>query len=295
MAIATKTDIQAQMAASRRRQFVVSWLWKGLAILILLGFSVMILFPAVWMISTSLKTNAQLYSYPPTWIPTPAVWANYAKAWKHVDFTRYTLNTVGYALAAVVGALISNSLVAYGFARLRFPGRDIMFGLLLSTMMIPGMVTMIPQYILFSKLHWAGTYLPLIVPSFFGSAFYTFLLRQFYMGIPQEYSEAARIDGANEFWIWYRVIVPLAKAPMATVALFAFETAWNDYVGPVLYLTKPELYTVQVGLSMFRATSDINWQYIMAASVVVLIPTVLLFSIFQRYFVEGAAVSGIKG
>lgn len=295
MAQLTHAPVSKEIIASRRKKFVMNVLTKGLSLVILIAFSIFILFPVVWMISTSLKTNAQLYTDPPTWIPRPAVWSNYIKAWNSIDFTRYTINTAVYAITVVIGTVISNSLVAYGFAKLRFPGKEVLFGVLLSTMMIPGMVTMIPNYILFAKLHWTGTYLPLIVPSFFASAFFTFLLRQFFMGIPEELSEAARIDGANDLYIWWKIILPLAKPALATVALYTFEGAWNDYVGPVLYLTKPELYTVQIGLSMFRSTSDINWQYVMAASVVVMIPTVVLFSAFQRYFVEGAAVSGIKG
>lgn len=291
----TSAEVSEVVRRSRRRKFLVTWFWKIIALAILAGIGVFIVFPAVWMISTSLKTNAQLYTDPPTWIPRPAVWANFTRAWVSVDFTRYTINTALYALAVVFGTLLSNSLIAYGFARLRFPGRDLLFGVVLGTMMIPGMVTMIPQYIMFAKLHWIGSYLPLVVPAFFGSSYYIFLLRQFFMGVPQELSEAARIDGANELWIWWKVVVPLSKAAMATVALFTFEGAWNDYVGPVLYLSDPKLYTVQVGLSMFRSTSDVNWQHIMAASLLIMIPTVVLFASFQRYFVEGAAVSGIKG
>lgn len=285
--------VSKEMASSRRRKFLVTWFWKGIGLLVLTGVSIFILFPAVWMLSTSLKPDDQVALT--NWIPKPIVWSNYAKALKSIPFAQYFLNTTLYALVVVFADVLSNSLVAYGFAKLRFPGRNLLFGVLLATMMIPGMVTMIPQYILFSKLHWYPGYLPLTVPHFFAGAFFTFLLRQFFMGIPEEYSEAARIDGASDFWIWYRVILPLAKPALATVAIFSFEGAWNDYIGPVLYLNNNKLYTLQIGLTMFKSTSDTQWQHLMAASIVVMLPIIVLFSAFQRYFIEGASVSGIKG
>jgi multiple sugar transport system permease protein len=281
------------MATSRRRKLFVTWLGKGFALLILAGVSVFILFPALWMLSTSLKPDAQVAMS--NWIPHPVVWSNFAKALKSIPFAQYAWNTVRYALIVVFADVLSNSLVAYGFAKLRFPGRDVLFGVVLATMMIPDMVTMIPKYILFAKLHWIPGYLPLIVPHFFAGAFFTFLMRQFFMGIPEEYSEAARVDGANELWIWGRVIVPLSKPVLATVAIFSFEGAWNDYIGPVLYLNSNKMYTLQIGLTMFKSTSDTQWQHLMAASIVVMLPIIILFSAFQRYFVEGAAVTGIKG
>lgn len=290
---AQRAQMSNDFRASRRRKLFVIWFWKLLAVAILSSVSIFILFPAAWMISTSLKSDAQVAF--PNWIPDPIVWKNYYKAWTSMPFTRYTVNTTLYALVVVVADLISNSMVAYGFARLRFPGREFLFGVLLATMMIPGMVTMIPQYVLFAKLKWVGTYLPLTVPHFFAGAFFTFLLRQFFMGIPQELSEAARIDGANDLWIWWRVILPLSRPALATVAIFSFEGAWNNYIGPVLYLSDNKLYTLQVGLALFKSTSDTQWQHLMAASLVVMIPIIVLFSAFQRYFVEGAAVSGIKG
>jgi multiple sugar transport system permease protein len=288
-----RTETSRKLAASRRRKLAVTWFWKGIGLLILAGVSIFILFPAAWMISTSLKPDDQVAMT--NWIPHPVVWVNYVRAWKSVPFTQYTINTALYAAVVVVADVISNSLVAYGFAKLRFPGRNFLFGLVLSTMMIPGMVTMIPQYILFAKLHWVGSYLPLVVPHFFAGAFYVFLIRQNFLGIPEELSEAARIDGANDLWIWWKVIMPLSKPVLATVAIFTFEGAWNDYVGPVLYLNDSKLYTLQVGLAMFKSTSDTQWQHLMAASIVVMLPIIILFSAFQRYFVEGAAVSGIKG
>jgi multiple sugar transport system permease protein len=288
-----RTPVSPEMVASRRRKFVITWFWKLIGLAILAGVSFFILFPAAWMLSTSLKPDDQVALT--NWIPRPVVWVNYIRAWKSVPFTQYAINTALYAAFVVAADVISNSLVAYGFAKLRFPGRNLMFGILLSTMMIPGMVTMIPQYVLFAKLHWVGGYLPLTIPHLFASAFYVFLIRQFFMGIPEELSEAARIDGASDLWIWWKVVVPLSKPVLATVAIFSFEGAWNDYVGPVLYLNNAKLYTLQIGLAMFKSTSDTQWQHLMAASIVVMLPIIILFSAFQRYFVEGAAVSGIKG
>ncbi|MGE5672294.1 MAG: carbohydrate ABC transporter permease [Mycobacterium leprae] len=295
MATVSFTKDDQELIRSRRRKTLVTWFWKGLVVLILTAISCFIVFPALWMISTSLKPNSQVMVDPPVWIPHPLVWYNYVKAWTVVPFTRYTINTALYAFSVVIGTVLSNSMAAYGFARLKFPLKNFFFTLLLSTMMIPGMVTMIPQYVLYAKLHWIGTYLPLIVPSFFASAFFTFMLRQFFMGLPEELFEAARIDGANEIWIWWRIAIPLSKAALATVAIWTFEGAWDDYVGPVLYLTNEKLYTLQIGLALFRSQTDIYWQYIMAASIIIMIPIIVLYVVFQDYFVEGAALSGIKG
>ncbi|UQN08940.1 carbohydrate ABC transporter permease [Deinococcus sp. QL22] len=270
--------------------------WKVMAFALLCAISVAVLFPAAWMLSTALKADTQVYANPPIWIPDPLRFDNFAKAWSLAPFTRYAINTALYAFAVVVGTVLSSSLAAYGFAKLRFPGRNFLFAILLSTMMIPGMVTLIPQYILFSKLQWVGTYLPLVVPSFFAGAFFTFLLRQFFLGIPNEYSEAARVDGASDWWIWSRVIMPLSKPALATVAIFTFEGAWDSYVGPLLYLNDEKLYTLQVGLQFFRTATAVQWQYLMAAALLVMLPVIILFFSFQKYFVEGAAVSGgVKG
>ncbi|AWN21950.1 sugar ABC transporter ATP-binding protein [Deinococcus irradiatisoli] len=283
-------------APTPKRRSPARIFWTVVAFLMLCALSAAILFPAAWMLSTSLKVDTQVYANPPVWLPNPLRWANFAEAWKLAPFTRYFFNTTLYAAAVVFGTVMSSALAAYGFAKLRFPGRDLLFGVLLSTMMIPGMVTLIPQYILFSKLHWVGTYLPLVVPSFFAGAFFTFLLRQFFMGIPAEFSEAARVDGAGDLWIWWRVIMPLSKPALATVAIFTFEGAWDAYVGPLLYLNDERLYTVQIGLQFFRTATVVQWQYLMAAALMVMLPIVILFFVFQKYFVEGSAIgSGVKG
>ncbi|MEF2279493.1 carbohydrate ABC transporter permease [Deinococcus sp. YIM 134068] len=273
-----------------------AFLGRALAFAALVGLSLLILYPALWMVSTSLKADADVFAYPPRWIPSPVVWGNYAEAWASAPFTRYAVNTLLYALSVTFGTVLSCSLAAYGFAKLRFPGRDFLFLVLLSTMMIPGLVTLVPQYVLFSKLGWINTYLPLVVPSFFAGAFFTFLLRQYFLGIPNELLEAARVDGANELWIWARVVLPLATPALATVAIFTFDGTWNDYVNPLLYLNDERLYTLQVGLATFRSANDTQWQLLMAASVLVLLPVVLIFFVFQKYFIEGASLTGsVKG
>ena len=294
----TDTLTSAPRRAPRMERGQSFWRIAGalLAFAILAAISAAILFPALWMLSTAVKAPQEVYVNPPIWIPETIQWKNFVDAWTLAPFARYTINTALFTLAVVFGTLLSCSLAAYGFAKLRFPGRDALFMVLLSTMMIPGMVTMIPQFILFSKLGWVGSYLPLVVPSYFAGAFFTFLLRQFFLSIPMELSEAARVDGANDLWIWRKVIIPLSMPALATVAIFTFEGTWNSYVGPILYLNDERLYTVQVGLQFFRTTSEVQWHYLMAASLMVMLPVIVLFFAFQKYFVEGAAITGgVKG
>lgn len=290
----SRLEVPRSAQAEKRRRQNLELFWKGVALLLLAIISVMILFPAVWMLSTALRREDLVFT--PGLFTPPFEWKNFSEAWVLAPFARYFLNTAVYAVVVVVGTVLSCSLAAYGFAKLRFPGRDALFVVLLATMMIPGMVTMIPQYILFARLGWVGGYLPLVVPAFFASAFFTFLLRQFFLTIPEDLSEAARIDGASEVWIWWRVMLPLSKPALATVAIFTFEGAWNNYVGPILYLNQESLYTVQVGLQFFKTAAQVQWHYLMAASLIVMLPVIVLFFAFQRYFIEGAALTGsVKG
>jgi multiple sugar transport system permease protein len=270
---------------------------KTVLFLILSGVGLAFVIPFWWMISTSLKSMDEIMQYPPSFFPKHWVFKNYIDTWTTVDFTRYTLNTLLIACIGVFAHVLSNSFVAYGFAKIRFRGRGFLFSIVLSTMIIPSFVTLIPQYILFSKLHWVGTYLPLTVPGFFGSAFQIFLLRQFYMGIPNDLIEAAKIDGASHFYIWRRIMIPLAKPAIVTIAITTFTGAWNDFLGPIIYLNNESMYTLQIGLQAFKVSSGLNqWHYLMAGSVIVLIPVIALFFIFQRYFIEGMNISaGTKG
>ncbi|MFL6557741.1 MAG: carbohydrate ABC transporter permease [Bacillus sp. (in: firmicutes)] len=272
------------------------WNIKNLVVfLILLLGSIVLLTPLWWMISTSLKSPQEILQYPPSFFPKHFLFSNYIAAWKTGDFTRWSINTLVIAVASTVGNVLINSFVAYGFAKVRFKGRNILFVLVLSTMIIPGFVTMVPQYILFSKLGWVNTYLPLIVPAFLGSAFNIFLIRQFMMTVPNEIIEAAIMDGASHFRIWWLIVMPLVKPALITVAIFSFTGAWNDLLGPLLYLSDEKLYTLQLGLQTFKGSVQTQWNYLMAMSVMVLIPIILIFFMFQRHFIKGSNLSaGLK-
>lgn len=249
--------------------------------------SLLILSPIWWMISTSLKSMAEVMTYPPTFYPHEWNWDNYIKTWKAAPFDTYAINTITITMLVVIGSVLVNSFIAYGFAKVPFKGRNILFAIVLSTMMIPGFVTLIPQYVLFSKLQWINTYYPLVVPAFFGSAFFIFLLRQFYMTIPNELIEAAKIEGASHFRIWWTIGLPLTKPALATVAIFSFNGAWNDFLGPLLYLNDESLYTLQLGLQVFKGEMNTQWNYLMAGSLLVLLPVIILFFFFQKYFIQG--------
>ncbi|MDN7227769.1 carbohydrate ABC transporter permease [Planococcus sp. N064] len=249
--------------------------------------SLLILSPLWWMFATSLKTMAEVMSFPPSFWPEDWLFSNYIKTWEAAPFTRYTINTLTITILVVIGNVLSNSFIAYGFAKIPFRGKNILFAIVLATMMIPGFVTLIPQYVLFANLGWVNTYYPLIVPAFFGSAFNIFLLRQFYMTIPTELIEAAKMEGANHFYIWWKIGLPLTKPAIATVAIFSFNGAWNDFLGPLLYLNDENLYTLQIGLQVFKGQLSTQWNYLMAGSLLVLLPVILIFFFFQKYFIQG--------
>ncbi len=271
--------------------------WKVVlyAVLIILSFS--FLLPLLWMLSTSLKDTEQTYHVPPIWIPWPLRFQNYPEAMVAQPFGLFFLNTIKYAVLSGIGAVLSSSVVAYGFSRIRWRGRDVLFFVCLCTMMIPFEVRMIPLYLIFRNLHWLNSYKPLIIPAFFGSAYFIFLLRQFFMSIPLELSEAARIDGAGELSIFWRIILPLARPAIAVVGLFQCIDAWNDFLGPLIYLNQPEQFPVSLGLQRFlgQFVEKLAWPYLMAASTVVILPVVVVFFFAQRTFIEGIAISGIKG
>jgi multiple sugar transport system permease protein len=272
--------------------------------LTLLCVCVLFVAPFVWMVSTSLKTVDQVMRDPPVLIPKPMVPGNYWKVITHpkMDFPLFTRNTLIIATLCVIGTLVSSSIVAYGFAKIRFRGRGLLFALMLSTMMIPGAVLMVPQFALFrwlgdhTPIQFLGTFKPLWIGAFFGSAFNIFLLRQFFMTIPDELSEAARIDGCSELGIFTRVMLPLARPALAVVALFTFMAVWNDFLGPLVYLQRPDQYTLALGLQTFQSQhGGTEWQLLMAASVLVLAPIVILFFLAQRTFIQGIATTGMKG
>jgi multiple sugar transport system permease protein len=253
--------------------------------------------PLIWMVSTSLKTDPQVYTVPPIWIPNPMRFANYPEALSHRPFGTFALNSFKYALLTVVGAVLSSTLVAYGFSRIQWAGRDILFFICISAMMIPFQVRMIPLYLIFKELKWLNSYKPLVVPTFLGGAYFIFLLRQFFMTIPQELSDAARIDGCSDLGILMRIMLPLAKPVLAVVALQQFMGAWNNYAGPLIYLNEERLFPIALGLQAFRSEfqEELMWPYLMAASTTAAAPVIILFFFVQRTFVEGISITGIKG
>lgn len=267
---------------------------RFIAVVCLTVTAALFLLPLLWMVSSSLKPEHQIFAMPPQFIPNPPRWENYIEALTYVPFGRYALNTLFIAAVTIIGHLFSCALIAYAFARLRAPGRDTLFLLVLATMMLPYPVTMVPVYMLFNALGWVNSYLPLVVPAFFGSPFYIFLLRQFFLNIPLELEDAASLDGANRLQILWYIILPLSKPALATVAIFTFQATWNDFLGPLIYLHDRSLYTVTLGLDFFRSTYDVNWAYLMAASLVTMLPVVIIFFAAQRYFIEGIAITGVK-
>jgi multiple sugar transport system permease protein len=267
-------------------------------IMLLIGAIIMIT-PFAFLISSSLKVETQVFEYPVRWIPDPVRWMNYVDALTQKPFFHYFRNTMFIAIFNQVAILLAASLCGYGFARIDFPGRNFWFGVALATMMLPYYVTMVPQFILFSRLGWMDGYLPLVVPYFFGGgAFNVFLFRQFFRTIPEDLSDAARMDGCSEFGIYWRIFVPLSSAVFITVAIFTFMFSWNDFIGPLLYINSPDKFTIALGLATYRSMMGVGrtrWDLLMAASVAMTLPILLLFFILQRYFIKGVVMSGIKG
>jgi multiple sugar transport system permease protein len=269
------------------------------------------LLPFLWMVSTSLKTGDQTQEVPPRFVPHPWMWTNYVDVFKHPTFhaALYTRNTLIIAILTVIGTTLSSAVVAYGFARIPFRGSGILFAIMLATIMIPFPVTMVSTFRVFrwmdvqtsswlgpgSWLQMLGTFKPLWLPAWFGSAFNIFLLRQFFITLPKELSEAARIDGCSELAIFWKIVLPLAKPALAVVALFSFMGVWNDFLGPLVYIQRPEQYTLALGLQAFQSRiGGTPWQLLMAASVLVCMPTLILFFLAQRTFIEGIATTGGK-
>ena len=293
---ATQSHRQSVSRSKRTEQLMTH---LGL-LLICVGF----LLPLVWMISTSLKTLDKTMEFPPQFIPSPAVPGNYwtVLTSPKVDFPLFTRNTLIIAILSVLGTTLSSAVVAYGFSKINFKGRGVLFAIMLSTMMIPFPVTMVSLFSLFRWLgdntgvEWLGTFKPLWVPAWFGSAFNIFLLRQFFVTIPNELSESARIDGCSEWGIFRRIILPLARPALTVVALFTFLGTWNDFLGPLVYLQRPEQYTLALGLQAFQSQhGGTEWNLLMAASVLVLSPVIVLFFLTQKTFIQGIATTGMKG
>ena len=266
---------------------------------ILLAGSALMVIPLLWTLSTSLKTIQQIAVWPPEWIPNPVMWSNYVEVFHAAPVTLWIRNSLVIVAANVIGSVLTCSLVAYGFARIQFPGRDALFILLLSTLMMPYIVRLIPLYVFYNDIGWINTFLPVTVPQLLArNPFFIFLLRQFFKGIPFELSDAARIDGCSEFGIWWRIVMPLSKPALAAVAIFAFRDAWDNFLAPLIYLAgAPNLRPLAVGLYTLRGGGGQlpDTHYLMALSTLMVIPMLLMFAMGQRYFIRGVTLSGIKG
>jgi ABC-type glycerol-3-phosphate transport system permease component len=281
------------MTPHRRRAL----LGQALAYLVLTMGGLLMLTPFFWLISSSLKAPHQIYVFPPQWIPDPVHWSNYREVFEIVPVVRYTLNTLTIAILATTGVVLTSSLAAYSFARLRFRGRDLVFSAILATIMLPFVVTMIPVYILFTRLGWVGTFLPLIAPAWFGGPITIFLLRQFFRTIPMELEDAARIDGASRPVIFLRIMLPLARPALAVVTVLALLHNWNDFLAPLIYLQKRDLYTLALGLNAlqyFEGGLDYT-HYVMVMATLMVLPVLVMYFLAQRAFTEGIVLTGLKG
>lgn len=296
--IQRNTQIPLQ-GSSNKTRIKGDSVFRVLIVIVLFLGAIIMFAPFAFLISSSLKVETQVFQFPIQWIPNPVRWMNYVDALTQKPFLQYFQNTMLIVIFNQIAVLGTSSLVGYGFARIDFPGRDLWFGIALATMMLPYYVTMVPQFILFSRLGWMDGFLPLIVPYFFGGgAFNVFLFRQFFKTLPEDLSDAARIDGCSEFEIYWRIFIPLSTAVFITVAIFTFMASWNDFIGPLLYINSPDKFTIALGLSTYRSMMGVGrtrWDLLMAASVAMTAPIVILFFFLQRYFIKGVVMSGIKG
>lgn len=256
---------------------------------------IMSLFPFFWMIRSSLMTKTEIFGTPMRWFPKVPQWSNYVDALSQIPFVKFFMNSFFLVIVNIVGKLLSSSLVAFGFSRINFKGKNVCFALVIATMMIPWSVLLIPQFMLWSMAGLYNTYFPLTVPAFFVDGFYIFLLRQFFQTLPREYDEAAIIDGAGYFTIYSRILLPLCKPALMTVCVFTFMNTWNDFIGPMIYLKDVNKYTVSLGLQQFISQYTTEWHYMMAAATVAIVPMIIMFFFAQRYFIEGMTFAGVKG
>jgi len=264
-------------------------------VVVLIMLALVFVVPFVWMTLSSLKRPEELFIVPMRWLPEAPQWGNYVRIFTQFPFFRDLKNTMILVVLNIVGALISNTLVAYGFSKIEWRGRDEIFWIVLATMILPFQVVMIPLFIFFHRIHWIGTLLPLWVPAFFGNAFFIFLLRQFYLSIPNELMYAAKIDGAGELMIYRRVIIPLSTPAITTVVIFSFLRTWNDFTGPLIFLTDNRLYTLSLGAQQIMHNLDPKWDLLLTLGVIMTFPVLIIFFLLQKYFIQGIAMSGIKG
>ena len=267
---------------------------RVLLYIVLILIAVIMVVPFLWMLSTSLKTQYDAVKIPPVWIPDPPQWENYVKLFTEQPMFQFMLNTIKIVFFVVLGQLFFSSLAAYSFARISFKGRNVMFFFYIATLMVPGQVTMIPTYLMFAKAGLTDNHLALILPAFF-SAFGVFLLRQFFMSLPRELEEAAEIDGCNPFMTYWRIMLPLVVPAMLTLGVFTLMNTWNDYMGPLIYLSSPEKYTMTLGIAYFKGVYTTQWNLVMAGSIVSVVPILIAYLCAQKYFIEGIAFSGVTG
>lgn len=285
----------SSLGTRRMRKLSASLLPSASFIVVLAGAALMIL-PFLWMLSTSLKAEALVFASPPQWIPDPIQWSNFIKSLSVLPFGVYYRNTVIITAATILGDVLTAALVAYGFARFRFPGRNALFVLVLSTIMLPVQVTIIPRFILFKELRWIDTFIPIILPAFLGgSAFYIFLLRQFFLTIPRELDDAAKIDGLGTLGVFSRIMLPLSKPSLAIVAIFSFLYNWNDFFSPLIFLNSESKYTLALGLNFLKGHFFSTVSLLMAAAVLAMVPCLVLFFVAQKYFIQGVVFTGVKG
>lgn len=287
------SDVAIGVRSSKKR--AAEQIRKAAAYLFLIAGSVVMAVPFLWMLSTSLKDEGAVFELPPKWIPEVFEWSNYSFVLGEANLLHGFMNTLIIVIPTTCIGLFTSALAAYAFARIQFPARNTLFVMLLATMMIPGVVTMIPTFILYKSIGWVDSWLPLMVPGMFGAAAAVFFLRQFFMTIPSELEDAAMMDGLNPFQIFIKIILPLAKPALMAQGIFGFLGGYNDFLGPLIYINTPEKFTLQLVLASFQGMYTANWSYIMAGSILALIPTALLFFFAQRYFVEGVTLTGMKG
>lgn len=270
-------------------------IWRIILYFLIISGLIIIMIPLAWQISTALKSPGVIFNYPPEWIPHPIMWHNFIDSLSVMPFAIFYKNTIIICSLVIIGHSLSCSLVAFSFARLKFPGRDILFLATLATMLLPSQVTIIPRFLIFRYLNWIDTLKPLIVPAFFGSAFYIFLLRQFFMTIPLDMDNAARIDGCSSWGIFWKMILPLSKPVLGVLAIFSFMGNWNDFMDPLIYLSSEENFTVALGLNAFKSLYNIQWNLLMAGSFISTLPCLAIFFFGQKYFIQGIVITGIKG
>jgi multiple sugar transport system permease protein len=258
--------------------------------------SLMFIIPFIWLIRSSLMNLSQIFTMPPEWIPAPFQWDNFRRALTVLPFDTFFTNTIIIVISVLIGTVVTSSVAAFGFSRIKWKGRDTVFAILMTSMMLPAAVTIIPSFLGWQMLGFYDTYYPLIVPAYFGGGIFNiFLLRQFYLTIPRDFDEAAFVDGANYFQIYIKIIFPLSRSAIIVVALFSFLGSWNDFMGPLIYLKSDKLFTLALGLQMFQGSYTAQWDLLMAASAAVVLPCVIVFLIGQRYFLEGITLTGLKG